>query len=476
VTATSTSLSFEEQLDQSNITRPMWVLWALSAGLIALDGFDFFIIGVAMPFIQQDFDIGAGATGAIAVAAVAGALVGSLTLGPLADKIGRQRMLELDIALFVVASAATALAWNVESLIAFRFLIGIAIGADYPISVSYITENVPTRFRGSMVISAFSFQALGALSGALVGLATLAVFQHLFPESPEVTIRYAWRWMLGFGLVLSIAVGLLRLRFLLESPLYYIARQEYDAASKAASELLEHPIEITPETDPPENEPSLGYEALFSRQFLKRTILTSVPWFLQDIATYGIGIFTPTIVAALAYSGETDLIVKEMNAAKGSAFVDLFLIVGFWVAIALVDRFGRIPLQIIGFLGMAVGLWILSASGAHTVAGEPSLVLLFGGFALFNLMMNAGPNSTTFLLSGEVFPTSIRSSGAGFAAALAKAGAVFGTFVLPIWQHSVGVSQLLRGLALICVIAAIITHLFRIETRGRSLEDVSLHP
>jgi Sugar (and other) transporter len=181
-------------------------------------------------------------------------------------------------------------------------------------------------------------------------------------------------------------------------------------------------------------------------------------------------------VAALAYSGETDLIVKEMNAAKGSAFVDLFLIVGFWVAIALVDRFGRIPLQIIGFLGMAVGLWILSASGAHTVAGEPSLVLLFGGFALFNLMMNAGPNSTTFLLSGEVFPTSIRSSGAGFAAALAKAGAVFGTFVLPIWQHSVGVSQLLRGLALICVIAAIITHLFRIETRGRSLEDVSLHP
>ncbi|HIK29827.1 MAG TPA: MFS transporter [Oscillatoriales cyanobacterium M59_W2019_021] len=452
----------------------MWILWALSAGLIALDGFDFFIIGVAMPFIQRDFEIGAATTGAIAVAAVAGAFAGSLLLGPLADKLGRQRMLELDIALFVIASAATALAWNAESLIAFRFLVGIAIGADYPISVSYITENVPARFRGTMVISAFSFQAIGALSGALVGLATLAAFQHGFPDSPDVTVRYAWRLMLGFGLILSIAIGLLRLRFLLESPLYYISRNEYDKASKAASELLEYPIEITPETDPPENEPSFQYAELFSPPFLKRTVLASVPWFLQDIATYGIGIFTPTIVAALAYSGDIDFIAREMSAAKGSAFVDLFLIIGFWVAIALVDRVGRISLQIVGFLGMAAGLSVLSLSGAQDATDAPNLLLLFGGFGLFNLMMNAGPNSTTFLLSGEVFPTSIRSSGAGFAAAFAKAGAVLGTFILPILQHSVGVPQLLRALALICAIAAIITYFFRIETRGRSLEDVSL--
>lgn len=451
----------------------MWVLWALSAGLIALDGFDFFIIGLAMPFIQRDFGIGAATTGAIAVAAVAGAFAGSLLLGPLADKLGRQRMLELDIALFIVASAATALAWNAASLIAFRFLVGIAIGTDYPISVSYITENVPSRWRGKMTISSFSFQAIGALSGALVGIGTLAGFEHFFPDSPDLSVRYGWRIMLAFGLLLSIAIGLLRLRFLLESPSYFLSRNEYDEASKAASQLLEHPISITPETDPPENEPSLPYGALFSRRFLRGTLLTSVPWFLQDIATYGIGIFTPTIVAALAYSGEMDLITKEMNAAKGSAFVDLFLIVGFWVAVALVDRLGRIPLQILGFLGMGVGLWILSLSG-QTPGGTANFGLLFGGFALFNLMMNAGPNSTTFLLSGEVFPTSIRSSGAGFAAGVAKAGAVLGTFILPILQHSIGVPLLLRGLAVMCAIAGFLTYLLRIETRGRSLEQVSL--
>jgi sugar phosphate permease len=87
-------------------------------------------------------------------------------------------------------------------------------------------------------------------------------------------------------------------------------------------------------------------------------------------------------------------------------------------------------------------------------------------------MMNAGPNSTTFLLSGEVFPTSIRATGAGFAAAFAKAGAVLGTFVLPILEKSWGAPPLLITLSALCILAALITFLFRIETTGQSLEKV----
>ncbi|MBE9168554.1 MFS transporter [Pleurocapsales cyanobacterium LEGE 06147] len=470
--ASNQPLSFEQQLDQSRLTRPMWLLWLLSAGLIALDGFDFFVIGVAMPFIERDFGIDAANVGTIAVAAVAGSLVGSLTLGPITDKVGRQRMLVVDILIFVIASAATALSWNATSLILFRFLVGVGIGADYPISVSYITENVPSRFRGRMVIGAFSFQAVGALLGAVVGLVVIWAFQQLYPDSAEPAIRYAWRWMLGMGLLLAILVGILRFQFLLESPRYYIARGEYDEASKAAAELLEQPIVITPETDPPSREPSLSYGALFSPRYFRRTILASIPWFLQDIATYGIGIFTPLIIVTLAFSNEGNLMTREMNAALGSAFVDVFLILGFSLAIALIDRIGRIRLQIVGFLGMAVGLVVLALAGDPMMAGASNLGLVLTGFIIFNLLMNAGPNSTTFLLSGEVFPTSIRASGAGFAAAFAKAGAVFGTFALPILKQSVGVANLLLLLAFTCVLAAIITYIFRVETMGRSLEAV----
>jgi MFS family permease len=466
--------SFEQRLDASQITPVMWLLWALSAGLIALDGFDFFIIGVAMPFVQQDFGLSSAEIGAVAVAAVAGSLLGALTLGPITDKVGRQLMLVVDIAIFVIATAGTVFAWDALSLIGFRFLVGVGIGADYPISVAYVTENVPSKSRGQMVIGAFAFQAMGALLGAVTGLVVMGLLQALYPDSAQIMIQFAWRWMLGVGLVLAIAVGILRFSFLLESPRYYIVRGDYEAASRAASVLLGEPIYLSVETDPPEREPSLPYSALFSSRYRRSTALTSIPWFLQDIATYGIGIFTPTIIGALAFSSEENFITKEMASAAGSALVDLFLIAGFLIAIGCIERVGRIQLQIMGFLGMAGGLVILTLSNLLSLEKGWAIALVFIGFFVFNLMMNAGPNSTTFLLSGEVFPTSIRASGAGFAAAVAKAGAVLGTFALPILQRSIGVPALLLLLAFICVVAAVMTYLFRVETMGRSLEEVSV--
>ncbi len=445
---------FQAELDSAELTRPMWMLWLLSAGLIALDGFDFFIIGVAMPFIQRDFALSARWVGAIATAALLGALVGSLTLGPITDQVGRQRMLVIDIALFIVASLATALAWNASSLLFFRFLVGVGIGADYPISVAYITENMPARFRGRMVIGAFSFQAVGALLGALIGWLTIFVFQQV---APELAIGYAWRWMLGVGVALSILVGGLRLLFLLESPSYYLAKGNYVAASEAASQLLNKEITLKPVSFSTQRESaeleSLGYADLFSPIYRRATALAAVPWFLQDIATYGIGIFTPTIIASLTFSEEGSFLTREMASAKGAAVVNVFLVVGFVLAIVLVNRVGRIPLQIVGFVGMAAGLAVLSLSGAST-----HLSILFGGFILFNLAMNLGPNATTFLLSGEVFPSAIRASGAGLAGGIAKSGAVLGAWALPVLQETFGVGWVLRSLAIICLIAAAATY------------------
>lgn len=461
-------LSFSQRLDASDLTRPMKWLWALSAGLILLDGFDFFIIGVALPFLQQDFGLGTAEVGAIAVAALAGSLVGALILGAITDRVGRQRMLVVDVILFLVATLGTVVAWSVASLVVFRFLVGVAIGADYPISVAYITENVPTRWRGRMVIGAFTFQAVGALLGAITGLVVIYGFQVMYPDPVQPAIANAWRWMLGVGLVLAIAVGILRFSFLLESPSYHLARGEYDDASKAASILLEEAIALTPETDPPNPTSSLNFGDLFSPAYRRNTLLASIPWFLQDIATYGIGIFTPVILAALAFTAEDTLLAREFAAAQGSAIVDLFLVVGFLLAVLLIDRLGRIPLQIFGFLGMAIGLAILAIASLLQLPSEWNLAIVFSGFFIYNLMMNMGPNSTTFLLSGEVFPPSIRASGAGLAGAIAKAGAILGTFTLPFIRDTGGETTLLFMLMLVCVLAAGMTYLLRVEVVSRS--------
>ncbi len=457
--------NFQSVLDKSKLTRSMWLLWILSAGLIALDGFDFFIIGIALPFLEKDFNLSTAQIGATAVAAIAGSLIGSLTLGPITDKIGRQKMLLIDVLIFIVASAGTALAWNGFSLIFFRFLVGVAIGADYPITVSYITENVPSRLRGKMVIGAFTFQAVGALLGAITGIIIIFGCQYFQPESSLFLIRYSWRLMLAVGLLFALVIGFFRLQFLLESPLYYIGRGEYEEAQLAARELLEDEIIVTAETDPQPPQNELNYSALFSPLYLKNTMLASIPWFLQDIATYGIGIFTPTIIATLAFQNQDDFILRQIHSAQGSAIVDLFLILGFIIAILLVDKIGRYTLQITGFVGMSIGLSLLAISG-NNITGTQSLLLIFIGFFLFNLSMNAGPNATTFLLSGEVFPPAIRASGAGLSAGIAKAGAVVGVFLLPILQAQFGLPILLFGLAVCCILAGIMTYILKVDVKS----------
>lgn len=391
-TVTAALKSFEQHLDDTPFTKTQRKVWILSAMGVLLDGFDFFIIGVALPLIAHDFHMNAATKGLVAVAAVAGAFFGALVFGQVADNIGRKGMFLVDIILFVVFSAASAAAWNPASLIVFRFLLGIGIGADYPIGVSYIAECVPTRLRGRLIVAAFAFQALGSLLGVLVGLLILQV---------DPTLQ-AWRVMLAFGVLPAMVVVLMR-KGLPESVLWHLARGNYEKASHAASTLLELPITLTAKNSPPV-EPCLSFGCLFQKRYLRRTIFASAPWFLQDISTYGIGIFTPTIMAAMALGGGATFIAKDIGATKGAAAVDLLLVVGFVLAIILVRHISRVALQIAGFLGMALGLLMVGASSLFATGSDAHMGMIFGGFMVFNALMNMGPNATTYLLSGRDLP------------------------------------------------------------------------
>jgi MFS transporter, putative metabolite transport protein len=136
----------------------------------------------------------------------------------------------------------------------------------------------------------------------------------------------------------------------------------------------------------------------------------------------------------------------------------------------LADIVGRIALQVWGFVGCAVGLFLASLS-AYFVDGE-QLLLIFAGFMLFNFMTNLGPNAQTYLLAGEVFPTAIRGKGAGFAAAVAKVGAVMTAFLFPILLDTIGTQSLLYCLIVTSLLGAVVTWSFRIETTGVSLENL----
>ena len=456
------------------MTAMQWRIWSLAAAGKFFEGLVVFMTGVAMPLMSEEFGMGAFEHGLVGAASLFGILVGALTLGGLSDHFGRKLMFIIEMVIFIffliLLSVATAFPW----VVVFLFGIGLALGCDYPTAHLVISESIPSSARGRLVLAAFAFQAVGALTGTAIGYLILTLM-------PEVG---AWRLMYASAIIPGIIVLVGRF-FVTESSHWLAAVGRVPEAEDQIRRLLkrspDYPkaikLKVRHHAHHHQHKKERTLRTLFSAKNRKATILASVPWFLQDLSTYGIGIFTPTILAAAI--GEvrvthahdiTDIIVNDMQAAKGAGIIDLLLLAGMIAAVLLADRVGRIPLQILGFIGCAVGLLVASFSVGYE--GNMQLFLIYAGFMLFNFMTNLGPNAQTYLLAGEVFPTHVRGLGAGFAAAVAKVGAVLTAFLFPVLLLSIGTQTLLYILALASLAGAWVTWHFGIETKGMKLEDV----
>jgi MFS transporter, putative metabolite transport protein len=447
-------------------------IWALACAGKFFEGMVVFMTGVALPLVSIEFALKASDKGFVTAASIAGILVGASALGGLADRFGRKQMFVVEMIIFTCFVVALTFSPNFVTLVIFLFGAGVALGCDYPTAHMVISESMPTSIRGRLVLSAFAFQAIGALVGTAVGFAILY-------ENPHVT---AWRWMYASAIVPAILVLIGRL-FITDSPQWLLTKGRTQDAEQATVRLLKrspeypkivalrHPAEEAKRATAEED----GYGALFTKKHRRATVLASVPWFLQDLGTYGIGIFTPTILASVIgkkSKGGTlsDTIHNDLLGIKGSALMDILFVIGIIVAIVLVDRVGRIKLQVVGFIGCAVGL--LLAALSQRPGGSHIMVLLFAGFMLFYFMSNLGPNSMTYLIAGEVFPTQLRGKGAGFAASFAKVGAVATAFLFPILLKVIDTSALLCILVGAFIVGAVVTVAFRIETKGLNLEKV----
>jgi MFS transporter, putative metabolite transport protein len=455
------------------MTAMQWRIWILAAAGKFFEGLVVFMTGVATPLIADEFHMTAAEHGLVSAATLLGILTGAVALGGLADYFGRKLLFIGEMIIFVVflvlLTASPSLPW----LVLFLFGIGLALGCDYPTAHLMISESTPSSLRGRLVLSAFGFQALGVLAGTAIGYEVL----HNIPDLG------AWRWMYATAIIPAVLVTIGRF-FVLESASWQLARGRVAEAEQTTVSLLRRhpPYPRAVRLDPgiPHRTHRLGhlrrYAALFSRGNRRATILASVPWFLQDLGTYGIGIFTPTILATAighrphAARNLADLIHNDLLAAKGAALIDLLLLIGIVAAVLLADKVSRITLQGFGFIGCAAGL-LLAALSTH-FDGSAHILLIFAGFMLFNFMTNLGPNAQTYLLAGEVFPTGIRALGAGFAAAFAKIGAVTTAFLFPILLADIGTRALLHILVITSLIGAVVTWVFRIETTRISLDQI----
>ena len=447
------------------LSPTQWLVWSLATAGKFFEGWIVFMGGIALPLVSRQFGMNSTEQGLVTAATLLGILVGALWLGGLADRWGRKPVFIGEMALLAGALLAAAGSVNTPMLVFCLFAVGLALGADYPTAHLVISESIPAGIRGRLVLSAFSFQALGAL------LATASAARFLALD-PSLNL---WRQLYLLPVIPVLLVMWGRL-FLPESSSWLLSQGRHAQAEAHLRKLLHRDDIVLICEQNRQASPQQGHREwlqLFRGPTQRATILASVPWFLQDLSTYGIAIFTPLMIEA-AFAAEdaprhgAAVVDHALLGAKGTALVDVGFLLGIAVAIVLADRWGRIPLQILGFIGCALGLLVATVGSRGS---SPNFPLIIVGLFLFQLMTNLGPNSQTYLLAGELFPLRLRGLGSGFAAASGKVGAVITAFLFPGLLNQFGSDHLLALLALTSLLGALITWRFRIETRGLNLEQ-----
>ncbi|MCE5387637.1 MAG: MFS transporter [Acidithiobacillus sp.] len=421
-------------------------MWASSMGFFT-SAYDLFIIGTALVLIKDQWHLSADEVGLVGSISLIATFVGAYFFGFMADKFGRKKIYGLEAILMTIGALLSAVAPNVSILIVARVILGLGIGGDYPMSAVLMSEYANSKSRGRMVSLVFSAQAIGLVMGPVVALTLLAA---------GMNHDLAWRLMLGLGALPAMAVIYIR-RTLPESP-RWLARVKGDSQG-AARELASFSLGTAVATKP---------ESKIVKQPLSKYWLTLLgtagSWFVFDYAYYGNTISTPMVMQHLAPHSD----VIQSTALSLIVFA-VAAVPGYFLAAFTIDRVGHKTLQMLGFAMM--GLMFLLIGAFPMITASIGVFLVIYGLSYF--FAEYGPNTTTFVIAGEVYPVNLRTTGHGISAGTAKVGAFLGAFIFPVLLHDFGLHGTLMITFFFALAGLLLTLFFVPEASGKTLEEVS---
>jgi sugar porter (SP) family MFS transporter len=438
-----------------------------------LFGFDTAVINGTVDAVKADFGVDSLFLGFIVSSALFASAFGAFFAGPLADRFGRVRVMLLAAALFGIGAVGSAAAWDPGSLIFWRLVGGMAVGAASVIAPAYIAEVSPPDIRGRLG----SLQQLAIVFGIFVSLLVdYGLAQAAGGADKQLALGgNAWRWMLASAAVPALIYGLLSLR-IPESPRYLVKIGQEDKARRVLErfnggdvEPLVHRIHDTLEGAPDR----ISLRELRGPRFgllpvVWVGILLSV--FQQFVGINVIFYYSSSLWRSVGFS--------ESNALITSVITSLVNIVATFGAIALIDKVGRKPLLLGGAAGMFVTQGVLTVCFSHAIGSGKDVTLPqpWGVIALFSanlfvfsFAISWGP--VVWVLLGEIFNNRIRATALAVAAAAQW---------LANWAISTSFPQLSSvSLVLaysIYTAAALVAFFFVLvgvrETKGRTLESM----
>ncbi|MFC5862784.1 MFS transporter [Acidicapsa dinghuensis] len=436
------------ELDNAKVSATHWKIMFISGMGFFTDAYDLFIIGVVMALLRDLWKVGKLEEGLVESTALLASAFGALLFGRIADMLGRKRIYGVEVLVLALGAIACAFSPGIWWLIGFRFILGVGIGGDYPVSATIMAEYAGKASRGMLVTLVFAMQAAGLILGPLFASALL---------STSLSHDIIWRVLVGFGAVPALAVYWAR-RHLKETPRYLAAAgMEEDGSGNLTNaahwDKDKHSVSFWD-----------GFHRLVNNnRLLSLLIGTSAAWFLMDAAYYGNTVSSPLVLSAL---GGTHTLLQKTLTQLG-VFV-IFAAPGYALSAFLMDRLGRKAIQVLGF-GMMTVTFSLLAFIPNLQQSVTPFLLIYGLSFFFT---EFGPNSTTFVYPSEIFPVRVRTTGHGIAAAMGKLGGFLGVFLFPPLMHWKGLFAAESAAAVASLLGMFVTIALLPETKGRSLEEI----
>jgi len=407
-----------------------------------LDGYILVIIGAALVQLTPQLHLNAYMTGLSGAISLAGLFIGGAVFGYVTDLVGRKLMFTLDLITIVVCSVLCMFITSTWHLLILRFVIGMAVGADYPIATSLLAEFAPKKQRGMLLGVLQVFWFVGAVAADFVGYAL-------------IDINNGWKFMLGSAAIpaLILVVGRWGTP---ESPRWLMSKNRVDEARQVMKKVY------GPDADVDDLEQEIvvtKYSKIFEKGYFSRLIFCGGFWMCSVLPLFAIYTFGPTIL-------ESFNLAHGKAAMLGDSLLSVVFMIGCILALWLINHMGRRPLIIWTFAIMAVGMLIL---GILPNAAPPIIIL---GFCIYALA-SGGPADLEWIYPNELFPTEVRASAVGMATAISRIGAFLGTFALPIMLEKVGVGPTMLVMAGITILGLVLSIALAPETRGLTLAEAA---
>ncbi len=436
--------TFVARLDRVPLNSFHWKLLITSGLGWMFDAMDVLLIGFLVGPISREFALAPAQVGLVASAGFVGMFLGAAISGRLADRYGRRLIFQATLILFSVGAVLSAIAPTFETLLLARVVAGLGLGGELPVVATLVSEFSPRAQRGRMIVLLESFWAYGTLAAGLVALFVLP--------------QFGWRGAFVVAALPALYVAYLRAA-LPESPRYLAQRgrtAEADAIVRRVERAGGGALLTLGAAVAPARSGRTGIAELWSPALAKRTAMLWILWFGIVFTYYGIFLYVPSLLAARGLS--------EVRSNEFFFLSTFAQIPGYFSAAWLVERWGRKPTLVTYLLGTAAAAFMFGNAGTGTDAFVYAALLSF-----FNL----GAWAIVYTYSPELYPTAIRATGAGIAAAVGRIGGIIGPFLTPVLVPTLGQSGVFALFMVVLVVTALNVWLLAEETKGRSLEEIS---